>query len=284
LDFITSIYLIMSNNENGHQTSLVDEIENAFQACIAVLTIPSSNQNNHIHDSDEIKTSVDQTIQRFLDSAKQMECAFLQKRLFLSSRKPEQLIAEDIADLKSEISRKDQVLQRYHEKIPHLQSILSDTQPPSGPQVPSNLQPAMPGGGMPPRGPPPGMMVGPGQIRQPVHGIGPGPQQIPHHGHAIGPGPQQHQNPGHPMQGQVGPPAHMMQQQNVHVGPQQAAMMGHNPQAVGPGGPMAGQMQGHPPFMAGQQGPPQQGNSNLQGPLAFLERTTSNIGMPEPRR
>lgn len=264
-----------NNNEHGQHMPLVDEFENSFQACLAALTNPSS---NHIHDSDEIKTSVDQTIQRFLDSAKQMECFFLQKRLYLSTHKPEQLIVEDICDLKTEIARKDQVLQKYHEKISVWQSILSDT-PPSGPAGPgpgiptqqgapsSNMQPPGPGG-MALRGPGPAMMTGPQvgpQIRQPGHGPGGGP-------------PQQQQIPGHHvMQGQIGPQSHMMQQ-GGHPGQMPpSGMMGHNPQQPGPG-MQPGQMQGHGPYMGNPQGQPPPG-SNLQGPLAFLERTTSNIGM-----
>jgi len=46
-------------------------------------------------------------------------------------------------------------------------------------------------------------------------------------------------------------------------------------------GQMGGQPTGQPmPQYMGQQSHPVQ----LQGPLAYLERTTSNIGLPDPRR
>lgn len=96
----------MTATNDTHNMQLVDDFETSFQSCLAAITNPNTNQ---VHDIDEVKTSVDQTIQRFLDNAKQLECFFLQKRLYLSVHKPEQLIAEDIADLKAEIQRKDMV-------------------------------------------------------------------------------------------------------------------------------------------------------------------------------
>lgn len=279
---------------NNQPIPLVDEFENSFQACLAALTNPSS---NHIHDSDEIKSSVDQTIGRFLDDARQMECFFLQKRLYLSTQKPEQLIVEDIEELKNEITRKDLIIQKYHEKVTSWQNILND-QPQTG--APGNAHPSGPLQGGPPqpqqapvpmqppspmRGPHPNQMMGqPGpqgpQGMQHMRPQGPPGPHMRHPGqHPGGPqGPPQHVMQGHPgMQGPggQGPPQHMMQghpggapQGVVGMGPG----MGQHSQAPGP--PMGG----HGQFM-GQGGPSQQ-----PSPLAYLERTTSNIGMPDVRR
>jgi len=224
----------MSANNDGHNMQLVDDFETSFQSCLAAVTNPNTNQ---IHDIEEVKSSVDQTIQRFLDCAKQLECFFLQKRLYLSVHKPEQLIVEDINDLKAEIQRKDMVMQKYQEKIGAWQSILAEQSVP----MPGPLQqvPHGPVQNMPP-GMRPQMMMGPGGQH------GPGPNMRP-------PGPQQMQ------QQMSGPP------QQMHAGQHM-------------GGPQHG-MGGGGPFV--QQNPQQ---SNLQGPLAYLERTTSNIGMPDPRR
>ncbi|XP_077537847.1 mediator complex subunit 28 [Haemaphysalis longicornis] len=169
---------------------IVDDFENSFQACLAAVTNPDY---FYVRDSEEVKTGVEQTIQRFLDVAKQMESFFLQKRLVLSAQKSEQIVMEDNTELRAELARKEQLLQKYNEKIHYWQSLLSDHTSPS---------PGMGGGGG---------------------------------------GPPQPQPP----QGTMPP---MQQQQGV---------------------------QG--PVMAGGQGLP-------GGPLAYLERTTSNIGMPEPRR
>ncbi|KAK7077033.1 hypothetical protein SK128_008308 [Halocaridina rubra] len=60
--------------------------------------------------------------------------------------------------------------------------------------------------------------------------------------------------------------------------------MGPGPAMGGLGGMNQGGYQGGPgggmfPGNMGQQPP-----GGLQGPLAYLEKTTTNIGMPEPRR
>lgn len=83
--------------------------------------------NNHVHEPDENQTSVEQTIQRFLDAARQMECFFLQKRLLLSVEKPDLIINEDISELRSEIQRKDLILQKYYEKLRLWQNSLHET-------------------------------------------------------------------------------------------------------------------------------------------------------------
>ena len=102
----------------------VDEFEQSFQACTAIL---GSNSVNHTHDPEEAKASVDQTIQKFLDSAKALESIFLQKRLYLSVHRPEQSLAEEIQDLKAEIHKKDMVLQRFNEKLDQWKGILTDS-------------------------------------------------------------------------------------------------------------------------------------------------------------
>uniref|UniRef100_G3MMR1 Mediator of RNA polymerase II transcription subunit 28 n=2 Tax=Amblyomma TaxID=6942 RepID=G3MMR1_AMBMU len=164
---------------------IVDDFESSFQACLAAVTNPDY---FYVRDSEEVKTGVEQTIQRFLDLAKQMESFFLQKRLVLSAQKSEQIIMEDNTELKNELARKEQLLQKYNEKILYWQSLLNDTSSTPGQQP--QPQPQAPPGGTP---------------------------------------------QGMPTQGQ------------------QSMPMGSSAQG-------------------------------LPGPLAYLERTTSNIGMPDPRR
>lgn len=89
--------------------------------------------------------------------------------------------------------------------------------------------------------------------------------------------------------GQTGPPGAL-----PTVGPSdrsgpQAGPLGAGPTSIpGPGGPTPhggfvpgnnySRMPGQPPQMFGGPGGQQGGQQNLQGPLAYLERTTSNIG------
>ncbi|MEE6462415.1 hypothetical protein FKM82_001584 [Ascaphus truei] len=71
--------------------TLVDELESSFEACFASLV---SQDYVNGTDQEEIRTGVDQCVQKFLDVARQTECFFLQKRLQLSVQKPEQVIKE----------------------------------------------------------------------------------------------------------------------------------------------------------------------------------------------
>ncbi|XP_025931446.1 mediator of RNA polymerase II transcription subunit 28 [Apteryx rowi] len=69
---------------------------------------------------------VDQCIQKFLDVARQTECFFLQKRLQLSVQKPDQVIKEDVSELRNELQRKEALIQKHLGKLRHWQQVLED--------------------------------------------------------------------------------------------------------------------------------------------------------------
>ncbi|KAF7686767.1 mediator of RNA polymerase II transcription subunit 28 [Silurus meridionalis] len=103
--------------------TLVDDLEASFEACFASLV---SQDYVNGTDQEEIRTGVDQCIQRFLDVARQTECFFLQKRLQLSVQKPEQVEKEDISELRNELQRKEMLIQKHLTKIHHWQQVLED--------------------------------------------------------------------------------------------------------------------------------------------------------------
>ncbi|GIY88885.1 mediator of RNA polymerase II transcription subunit 28 [Caerostris darwini] len=211
---------------------IVEEFEKSFQDCLAALT------NFDLHnarDPDEIRTSVDLTIQRFLDVSKQMDCFFLQKRLLLSVQKPEHLLVENIQELAAEVKRKDELIEKYNNKIQTWQTLLQDA---SGgtPRQPLPAQPQPP-----PPPPPPNVTTLQGS-----------PSQMP---------PQVVQQPGAATHSH-----HMMHPHNIPP-------MTSSPAPIQPGMVMQSQQMHPQQHMGGAQ---QQGG--LQGPLAYLERTMSNIG------
>ncbi|MBZ3884233.1 Mediator of RNA polymerase II transcription subunit 28 [Sciurus carolinensis] len=104
-------------------STLVDELESSFEACFASLM---SQDYVNGTDQEEIRTGVDQCIQKFLDIARQTECFFLQKRLQLSVQKPEQVIKEDVSELRNELQRKDALVQKHLTKLRHWQQVLED--------------------------------------------------------------------------------------------------------------------------------------------------------------
>ncbi|OQR78563.1 mediator of RNA polymerase II transcription subunit 28-like [Tropilaelaps mercedesae] len=196
--------------------TLVDELEAAFQACLAAAKNPDhfGPRDNH----DERKAGVEQTVQKFLDTARQMECFFLQKRLVVSPQKAVQFIMEDNMELKNELARKEQLIEKYHTKLSDWQRLVNDAS---------------------------------------ICGLG--------SGGGGGPSGQRGGAQGQPPQG---PP----------MGVQGGAQM------MGGGGQIMGvpQLGGMPPQqMVGSGGMISSANQQLGGgPLAYLERTTSNIGTP----
>ncbi|XP_055014308.1 mediator of RNA polymerase II transcription subunit 28 isoform X2 [Boleophthalmus pectinirostris] len=119
--------------------TLVDELEASFEACFASLV---SQDYVNGTDQEEIRTGVDQCIQKFLDVARQTECFFLQKRLQLSVQKPEQVVKEDVSELRNELQRKELLVQKHLAKLHHWQQVLEDV---SGQQrKPTDLPPPGP--------------------------------------------------------------------------------------------------------------------------------------------
>jgi len=228
----------------------VDDLDASFHACLGAITNPDQFSQR---DGDEVKAGVEQTVQKFLDSARQMECFFLQKRLLVSAQKPEQIVMEDNMELKNELARKDQLLEKYHAKLAEWQRLVNDT------------------------------TIG-------GSGGGGGAQMGSHQG---GPPMSQGQPPGQMMSGQRPPMARpgAMGSPGVHVGGAMMMGQGGSPGMGGHGGPPGPSMGGpnpmvRPPAMGGQgMMSPQMGGGqgSLSGPLEYLERTTSNIGMGDVR-
>ncbi|XP_069832569.1 mediator of RNA polymerase II transcription subunit 28 [Dendropsophus ebraccatus] len=104
-------------------STLVDELESSFEACFASLV---SQDYVNGTDQEEIRTGVEQCIQKFLDVARQTECFFLQKRLQLSVQKPEQVIKEDVTELRSELQRKEALIQKHLTKLRSWQQVLEE--------------------------------------------------------------------------------------------------------------------------------------------------------------
>uniref|UniRef100_A0ABM5GHP2 Mediator of RNA polymerase II transcription subunit 28 n=1 Tax=Pogona vitticeps TaxID=103695 RepID=A0ABM5GHP2_9SAUR len=105
--------------QRNPSNTLVDELEASFEACFASLV---SQDYVNGTDQEEIRTGVDQCIQKFLDVARQTECFFLQKRLQLSVQKPEQ----DVSELRNELQRKEALIQKHLGKLRHWQQVLED--------------------------------------------------------------------------------------------------------------------------------------------------------------
>jgi mediator of RNA polymerase II transcription subunit 28 len=233
---------ISNGFSNEPPLNLVSDFESSFESCFELM---SNLNQGQVHDPDEVRTSVEQFIQKYLDSARTLEAYFLDKRLLLSNERPEQLLVEDLNEVRSEIVRKDQILNRLNEKFDNWIAVVSDPSATLGPPtqittpVASNVSGHSPSVGMSP-----GMSV------VPVRGPAGSPMQAMHSRapHSSGP---------------------MITTPNAGMMATADSPMMQPFLASGPNTPI--QIQ------------PSTGN-NLSGPLAYLERTTSNIGMPDSRR
>uniref|UniRef100_A0A2K5QRR9 Mediator of RNA polymerase II transcription subunit 28 n=1 Tax=Cebus imitator TaxID=2715852 RepID=A0A2K5QRR9_CEBIM len=90
-------------------STLVDKLESSFEACFASLVSQDYVTGT---DQEEIRTGVDQCIQKFLD--------------ILSVQKPEQVIKDDVSELRNELQRKDALVQKHLTKLRHWQQVLED--------------------------------------------------------------------------------------------------------------------------------------------------------------
>ncbi|XP_042857956.1 mediator of RNA polymerase II transcription subunit 28-like [Penaeus japonicus] len=258
--------------------NLLDEFEEAFQNCMAPLT---KEDNFNAVNQEELRTNAEVNGLRFLDLARQMEAFFLQKRYLLSVQKPELILLEDIIEMRNELARKEELLKKHGDKLNEWQGLLSSmqsrlgTSPSIGPRPPGPSGPTMH----------PGMMGTPSGSHNsvPMPGLSPV-------GSSMGPSTM-----GSSTMGPSGPS--MPHNMNPGMGMPQSSMMqmgggggsmGPGPGMGGIGGMNQGGYQGGPggAVYPGNMGQPPQGGppGGLQGPLAYLEKTTTNIGMPEPRR
>ncbi|UXI20186.1 TWiK family of potassium channels protein 18-like [Sarcoptes scabiei] len=222
--------------------SLIDEFENCFQACLAPITNPIS---SHVLDEDELKANLD-NIQRFIELSQQIESFFIRKRTNLIDKKPELTLAEEIAELKHEIVRKDNLLNHYHEKLNIWSNIVNDAlsgKYPNHNQIDGNAGNQMVATNQPLGHTGLRLQTGSNnQIMSPINT-----NHIPHV-----PSPLMRSQSS---SGMVASPAPIMNQPSPHQPPQSPNV--YNPSINQPQTP---------------------------NPLAYLERTTAHIGMNDSRR
>ncbi|XP_033731047.1 mediator of RNA polymerase II transcription subunit 28-like [Pecten maximus] len=203
--------------QGGANGNLIDDLESAFQGCVSLLT---SQEYFNVTDSEETKAGVDQSLQKFLDLARQTEAFFLHKRLVLSKTRPEQDIKDSTEELKVELERKDQLVKRHQERLQKWQGLL-------------NSVARGPGGGVPAHG----------SQTMPLGPPGQGPANMPHpHGQTM-PNPAQMNIQGQGYNVNQPQGATQIQGQNPQMMMQRPAPghqgMVHNPPPAYPQGPLA---------------------------------------------
>ncbi|XP_058790175.1 mediator of RNA polymerase II transcription subunit 28 isoform X1 [Phymastichus coffea] len=237
-----------STNGNGN---LIDEFEEAFQHCLNLFSIDDASEyftNGFKTVEIEKKLDVDQVTHRFIDLARQVEAFFLQKRFLLSALKQELIIKEDVTDLKIEIVRKEELIKKHYEKILTWQNLLSEMH--------SWVQPN-------------GGNIG---LNTNIHACGSNGNNTNVH-HIL------HQQIQQQQQLQM----QQLQQQLQQVQGTSGSASNVSGTGISIVQPNIYISQGNATSRSAGFIVSSINNSNLQGPLAFLEKTTSNIGVPERR-
>lgn len=183
------------DESQSHLKSQISELEKAFQDCVTNLT---SQEYFAPNESDETKQTVEQTLQNFLDTARRIEAFFLSQRLRLAVQKPEQVLKEDILELRHELERKEKLVEKHHERLQSWQNLLMrSTVAPAPPTTSSTasggsqavLAPSQQNAsGFP--GPPQGMGMSSQHMGMGQPGQYPGPPAMPAQGYSMPP-PQQ---------------------------------------------------------------------------------------------
>nr|KAF6431845.1 mediator complex subunit 28 [Rousettus aegyptiacus] len=96
-------------------STLVDELESSFEACFASLV-----SQDYVNGTDQEEIRTEELIV-FLQKN-----LYFTKRLQLSVQKPEQVIKEDVSELRNELQRKDALVQKHLTKLRHWQQVLED--------------------------------------------------------------------------------------------------------------------------------------------------------------
>ncbi|XP_045461379.1 mediator of RNA polymerase II transcription subunit 28-like isoform X2 [Harmonia axyridis] len=239
--------------------------------CLNILT---KEEAVPVAEKEEIKVEVEHNTLRFIDLARQMEAFFLQKRFLLSSLKPETIIKEDISELRFELTRKEEILKKHSEKIAVWQNLLSDLKNYNKTSTQGNTIPSTNSGNISP--------IGNEIFQKNLIEMSGNPNSKSLSGMVMPSAVQmlqqeQFQHQMHQQQLQQ-----MQQQQlQMHMPVPMGMQGGVNPGMVSPEVLLMQQSGLQSPRLPFPQASP---GRVMQGPLAYLEKTTSNIGLTDGRR
>lgn len=88
--------------------SPVDELQEAFNACLAI-------------PADDLRSSAEQNISRFIEIARKLEVFFLQRQLILSDSGDG---CEEISKLQAQLKARENLIAKYHQKLEEWKRIL----------------------------------------------------------------------------------------------------------------------------------------------------------------
>merc|ERR1719500_466019 len=103
----------VQTDNDSKKATLIEEFKHAFQDIWAPLVTEDNALFGSSH-SEESRQSLENSVMRYIDIARQLETWFAQRRIVLKTG--EQEIDEEIQDLKQEIERKDNLINKVMER------------------------------------------------------------------------------------------------------------------------------------------------------------------------
>ncbi|KRY92132.1 Mediator of RNA polymerase II transcription subunit 28 [Trichinella pseudospiralis] len=102
---------------------VINNFRQAVKSCLTLLSVPV--KTRHI-EADEIKTTAEVATHRLIEAARRSERHFNRLYALFSAYCPEEVLKEEMNDMKQEIERKKNMILRHEEKMLAWEQILSE--------------------------------------------------------------------------------------------------------------------------------------------------------------
>ncbi|KRX47631.1 Mediator of RNA polymerase II transcription subunit 28, partial [Trichinella murrelli] len=124
--FFSLFYKIILSMEE-YNGDVINNFRQAVKSCLTLLSVPV--KTRHI-EADEIKTTAEVATHRLIEAARRSERHFVRLYALFSAYCPEEVLKEEINDMKQEIERKKNMLLKHEEKMIAWEQILSEAETP----------------------------------------------------------------------------------------------------------------------------------------------------------
>ncbi|KRY19997.1 Endoplasmic reticulum-Golgi intermediate compartment protein 2 [Trichinella patagoniensis] len=124
---VGGIFACTGNCMEEYNGDVINNFRQAVKSCLTLLSVPV--KTRHI-EADEIKTTAEVATHRLIEAARRSERHFVRLYALFSAYCPEEVLKEEINDMKQEIERKKNMLLKHEEKMIAWEQILSEAETP----------------------------------------------------------------------------------------------------------------------------------------------------------
>ncbi|KRY32879.1 Endoplasmic reticulum-Golgi intermediate compartment protein 2 [Trichinella spiralis] len=124
---VGGIFACTGNCMEEYNGDVINNFRQAVKSCLTLLSVPV--KSRHI-EADEIKTTAEVATHRLIEAARRSERHFVRLYALFSAYCPEEVLKEEINEMKQEIERKKNMLLKHEEKMIAWEQILSEAETP----------------------------------------------------------------------------------------------------------------------------------------------------------